>query len=356
MPVKIDPSKERLTEALARLETRDEMIVELNTALTETQEQLESALKDIDFHHHEKERLLSESSFQGESYESVGQQVRAMQAERTELLRQLDSARGQTGLANEAVNRVQALLNDERKANATLRKRQELASLQEQVRVANENIETQERRNDGLERNIQSLQGTIAALKEKIASVQAEVQAAAAATDAERQVQEALRDEVRIWENKYRAEVLASVAAAEKKSEPLADQDYFRPPGSRIQSDDENGNATSSPMASPPTMTASPRTPGTPSGFRTIHGQHRADGSMGGYRGRNASQAGQLDRQYSENLYESSVHDGRNGERSLSAQTSRSDGPSMTGSDEAKPDGPWLNRPKNGERERVQYR
>lgn len=314
-------------------------------------------MKDIDFYHHEKKRLLSESSFQGETYVSAGQQVRAMQAERAELLRQLDAAKGQTGLANEAVNRVQALLNDERKTNALLRKRQELASLQEEVKNAHESIETEKQKNEGLQHNIQSLQDTIAALKKKITSVRGEVQAAVEATHSERQKQEALKDEVRTWENKFRAEVLASAAAAQKNAELIAEQDYFRPPGSRLQSDRDGSPG---PVTSPPAQATSPipqtRSPGTPSGFRTIHGQHRPDGSMGGYRGRNASQGGHMERQLSENLYESSVQNGPTGERTLSAQTSRSDGPSLNGSDDARNGGGLPNSSKDGQRERVQYR
>jgi chromosome segregation ATPase len=176
--VKIDPSKERLGEALTGLSMREETIEELTTALTETQGQLESANKDIDFYQHEKKRLMSASSFQGESYVSAGQQVRAIQNERAELLRQLDAARGQTGLANESVDRVQALLNSERQANATLRKRQELASLQDELMVAHETIDIEQQKNKGLRHDIRSLQDTIVTLKDDIIDAQADVQAA----------------------------------------------------------------------------------------------------------------------------------------------------------------------------------
>lgn len=102
----IDPSKKRLKETLTQLRMRDHTIDELKTELTESHEQLESLNKDIEFYQHERKRLMSASSFQGETYESTGQQVRAMQTERAELLRQLDAARGQSGLVNEAVDRI----------------------------------------------------------------------------------------------------------------------------------------------------------------------------------------------------------------------------------------------------------
>ena len=65
--VKIDPSKERLKEALAQLRSREQTIGELKADLIESQEQLESANKDINFYQHEKKRLMSASSFHGEA-------------------------------------------------------------------------------------------------------------------------------------------------------------------------------------------------------------------------------------------------------------------------------------------------
>jgi uncharacterized coiled-coil protein SlyX len=142
----------------------EKTIEELTATLTESQEQLESAKRDIDFHQHEKKRLMSASTFQGESYISAGQQVRAMQNERAELLKDLDAARGQTGLANESVDRVQALLDTERQANALLRKRQELDYLHNKLKAAHHNNDLEKQKVTELEHEICSLQDTIVIL------------------------------------------------------------------------------------------------------------------------------------------------------------------------------------------------
>ena len=295
-----------------------------------------------------------------------------MQNERAELLKQLDAARGQTGLANEAVERVQSLLNNERKANATLRTRQELARLQDELKAAHDAVELEQRKNTGLQHDMHSLQNTINALRDEVQSVQAEVQAALTTADAERQKQDSLKDEIKVLEDKYRAEVLASVQAVAERNathqhsnsqspyndlDASAGKDYFRPPTGRAQSDREQG-ITSSPLGSPSMPDVSAKStrsatasPGFENGFMTIHGRHRPDGALGGYRTDRTAQ-----RKYSENLYESSVHNGRTGMRTLSAQTSRSEEQSATGSEEAQSGQGWQTpvKKRNGD-ERVQW-
>lgn len=146
---------------MTKLQERDSIIEELSNTLAEVQDQLESAYKDIELHKHEKKRLLDARDFQGETWESVTQQIRAMQSERVELLKQLDASKGQTGLANESIDKVQALLNHERQANAALRKRQELKSLQEEIQIAHEAIEAEKQRGAGLENDKRLLQDKI---------------------------------------------------------------------------------------------------------------------------------------------------------------------------------------------------
>jgi cob(I)alamin adenosyltransferase len=338
----------------------EKTIEELTATLTESQEQLESAKRDIDFHQHEKKRLMSASTFQGESYISAGQQVRAMQNERAELLKDLDAARGQTGLANESVDRVQALLDTERQANALLRKRQELDYLHNKLKAAHHNNDLEKQKVTELEHEICSLQDTIVTLKDDIVCAQADAQAAVQVSQIERQTQDLLRDEIKTLEDKYRAEVLASVQATAERIatqqrpgsqtpqndlDSSAGKDYFRPPTGRAQSGDDHGITTASPVASPGqfnglaksprSQAASPdpqaKSPGSESGFRTIHGRHRPDGSLGGYRVDRVAQ-----RKHSENLYESSILHERSEERSLRTQTSHSDAPSVTNSEEAR--------------------
>ena len=62
-----------MNRALAKLEEHDETVEGLNAMTVENNEQLEILNKDIDSRELEKKMLLSISSFQGESYESIGQ-------------------------------------------------------------------------------------------------------------------------------------------------------------------------------------------------------------------------------------------------------------------------------------------
>lgn len=296
---------------------------------------------------------MSASSFHGEAYESTGQQVRAMQTERAELLKQLDAARGQTGLANEAVDRIQTLLNDERNTNASLRRKQELTILQDDIQHAQDSIVAEKQKSLGLQHEVRLLQNTILALKNEVAAVQADEQAAVAAAVSERHKQDALKDDVKVLENKLRAEVLLSVQATAERNahqpnsppsridlNPNAGKDRTRIPAGRVQSDRDSGPAVGAAARFPRSQTSSPtpqaKGPGTETGFRTIHGQHRPDGSLGGYRPDRAVQ-----RTPSDNLYESSVQNRQSGEPTLSPQTSRSDGHSVTSSEEAQTGQGW---------------
>lgn len=353
---------------LTQLRSREQTIDELKADLIESQEQLESANKDIDFYQHEKKRLMSASSFHGETYESTGQQVKAMQTERAELLKQLDAARGQTGLANEAVDRIQALLNNERKTNASLRQKQELTTLQDEIKHTQDSIAAERQKSLGLQLEIRVLQETIFALKNEVAAVQADEQAAVAAAVTEQHKQDALKEDIKVLENKLRAEVLSSVQAtaernahqpnsppSRKELNPIARKDYPRLPAGRAQGDRDHGSAVGGAARFPRSQTTSPtpqaKSLGTETGFRTIHGQHRPDGSLGGYRLDRA-----LQRTPSDNLYESSVRNGQSGERTLSPQTSRSDGQSVTSSDEAQPGQEWGTPPKRkNETERTHW-
>ena len=241
--VKIDPSKERLTEALALLEDYEMTIENLNNELTETQEHLESAIKDIDWHKHEMQRLQENNSFQGETYESAGHRVKAMENERIELLKQLEAARGQAGLANGSVEKLQAMLNHEKQANAALRKRQELNSLQDQVQAAHETVETEKLKNSELHGEIRSLRDEMVEMSTEMASAREAVKAEAEHADAEKQKQEALKDELRVLEAKYRDAVLASLKAeedrnAERQASPQTPLTchHRTPPGSAARS------------------------------------------------------------------------------------------------------------------------
>jgi septal ring factor EnvC (AmiA/AmiB activator) len=321
--VKIDPSKERLTEALALLDDYEKTIENLNNELAETQGHLESAMKDIDWHDHEKKRLLDNSSFQGETFESAGHLVKAMESERIELLKQLEAARGQAGLANGSVERLQAMLNHEKQASAALRKRQELSSLQDQVQAAHETTETERQINSELRLEIRSLRDEMAEMSTESAAARAAVKAEEQLFNAERQKNEALKDELQTLEAKYRDAVLAHMKAEEDRnaaqrstSPQMAHSspdgyDTSHPRFSGTQSDTAADRPFPNLAGTSPGLQSAheERSAAGPSGFRTIHGTHRPDGTLGGWRkGRKAS-GGFLPVKQHNDLYGSSIEE-----------------------------------------------
>jgi hypothetical protein len=354
--VKIDPSKERLTEALALLEDYEMTIENLNNELTETQEHLESAIKDIDWHKHEMQRLQENNSFQGETYESAGHRVKAMENERIELLKQLEAARGQAGLANGSVEKLQAMLNHEKQANAALRKRQELNSLQDQVQAAHETVETEKLKNSELHGEIRSLRDEMVEMSTEMASAREAVKAEAEHADAEKQKQEALKDELRVLEAKYRDAVLASLKAEEDRDTARQPSPQTPQPGhensyensehrpsryARTQSDTGADRSYTGPAGTSPGLQSDNfgrshderASPGS-SGFRTIHGTHRPDGSLGGWRKGRAS--GGLPQVKHNSLYDSLIKEEPAMQRPLNPQGSLySDATSATSSNDA---------------------
>ncbi|KAK5691254.1 hypothetical protein LTR17_025749 [Elasticomyces elasticus] len=388
--VKIDPSKERLVAALATLEQRDRMIAELNAVLAETNELLEIAHKDIAQTQGEKQELLSKGALRGETYESFSQQIKAMQIERAEILKQLDTARGENELTNDTVTRIQSLLDDERKTNALLRKRQGWSALQEEKRVAVEKAEEARKaalemyeiemqRKEDLHNEIKVLQATIEDMKTGMASVQTAAGVALEASESEKKGKEALQAELELLRTSAREteEILASVqaAAAKTRNEPTTQQsDYFRhepasagnEPGNyglgtaespvespRLASPNADGMSPRSPPTSP---WPNARSPGSEGGFRTIHGMHRPDGALGGYRTDRGSRRGT--RQGSDGLFNVSNTNGSGGAQASSKDSLHSEGRSTTGSAEAvNGEEPGLNGSKDatGTTRRVMY-
>ncbi|KAH9826336.1 Ankyrin repeat domain-containing protein 17 [Teratosphaeria destructans] len=99
-----------------------------------------------EYHELEKKRIVSMNSLRGETYESIGQQMKAIQNERIEVLKQLDAYRGQADLANDTISRLQGLLDEERATNAALRRRQGFVALQEEKKAAVETLELEQQR------------------------------------------------------------------------------------------------------------------------------------------------------------------------------------------------------------------
>ena len=99
--VRIDPSKERLVQALLVITGRNDDTQRLAGMLTDSKEQMEAMHKTGSLKNLEDQRLMSRALLQGETYGSMRQQVHAMRqqvhtmrAERVELTKQLEAARG----------------------------------------------------------------------------------------------------------------------------------------------------------------------------------------------------------------------------------------------------------------------
>ncbi|KAK1092022.1 hypothetical protein LTR48_005148, partial [Friedmanniomyces endolithicus] len=179
----IDAYRERVADALATLKERDRTNEGLEAMLAETQEQLQIANKDIEFRELEKARLKSFEAIQGQTYQSIGEQMKAIKAERAELLKQFDVSKGQNELLTDTVIHVQALLDEERQTNAALRKRQGYATLQDEMRAAVEaseqakrdtleTIQIEEHKRGELQHEIEALQNTVKAAHDQVASAE----------------------------------------------------------------------------------------------------------------------------------------------------------------------------------------
>ena len=367
-------AKQRLKDTLAELKQRDATIETLNAFLEEHKEQLELAKKDVDFHKLEQARLVSMSSLQGETYESVTQQMKVMQNERAEVIKQLDASRGQVKLGNDTIAKLQAHIETERQTNDALRKRQGYVTLQEEreaamgmveqeKKVAAEQSQLAQQKTEELESEIQVLRNEMYGLRGDLEAAKSNVGIAIDELNMERHAKQELQNEVRSLQSNAREmdETLATVQAAAARNRnvssprPAANgaepQDYFfdgavtadsgtgfhspggnpappcrkpvgSPPGSPpIASPSEFGSPPTSPrnQSVKPTLNGRNISWQAESGFRTIHGQHRADGSLGGYR-----KDRMMKRPTSDSLYSTSVKNGSGERQSLSTQSSYS--------------------------------
>lgn len=321
------------------MEEREKTIETLSASLSEANEQIEITNKDIEIHQLEKKRLLSVSSLQGETYDSVGQQMRAIQSERMEIQRQLETYRGQLDLANETITRVRVLLDEQRVVNNDLRKRQGLATLVKEKQAAIEMSESERQKRIEMQDEIEVLQNNLREMKGELASVQTAAGAAIELAEIEKRKREELQSEIEAREMD-RAPVSDEAPAAGNENgesevftppsgpDTPGAQGYFRQSSARGYSDlginGLTGGAVGSvgiPAVSSPSRLNSPRSPTTSanlnarsptspgwqaeSTFRTIHGQHRADGSLDGYR----SDRG-MRRLTSDSLYDVSIRNG----------------------------------------------
>ncbi|GIZ38925.1 hypothetical protein CKM354_000232400 [Cercospora kikuchii] len=364
----IETYREKINIDTGVAKQRDIDIETLEERLEEAREAMEIAKNDAELHRLEKTQLESMGALQGQTYDSIMQQSKVIQTERAELQKQYDASKGQLGLANETILRFKNLLEEERQKNADLRKRQGFVALQEERNnalemleqhktAASNQTEREKQMREQLTSEIALLRSEIQMLQSELSSVQTAVQTAVNNTEMAEQDKRSLQSEFEALQLHAQElkDTLATVQAAASKATPAptptleapklperptpaAVDDYFNaddtdaanPPAPDTSSDDAAASAPiplvsspvtangSSPGMSPGQQVASPRAPGT-SHFKTIHGTHRPDGSLGGYR-RDAS----LRRQTSDGVYASSIRNGLGGGiRTLSGSASR---------------------------------
>lgn len=298
---------------------------------------MDGAFRVRDIYKAENARLESVDSVKGRQFAAHSDQVKLMQTERIQLLQQIDSEKGQKELANQTMMDQKQMILDLHQQIADLRKRQGFLTLQEEKKAALETAEIERQNAERLQHELDEAQATSAERQISLDASHNDFQAAQAALadlmerlEAERlqkahleAANQALNDQSTAWKTRCEeaeatlSSTLESIqaAATRKAASPPApptdtrassdaavtkngSHDYFAPNGNS----NTNGHisdkqivdepATTSPR--PDSQTTSPRSPSShpwspslsPSegGFRTIHGQHRADGSLGGYR------------------------------------------------------------------------
>lgn len=316
-------------------------IESLEAFLAETKEQLEIANNNIDFHKLDNERLVSEDKHKGETYASTPQQIKAVQNERAELVKQLESSMTQSSVYSNMATKLQAQIEEEKATNAALRSQQAWVALQKErqdsaetveklKRDSSEAAELAEQEKKELCNFIEVLQNTLSGEEDERAILRAtlegEVKARAAETAAEKQKCDRLQVELTALREQLGAmeqalEWVGNVVrrnpgqdgqtASRNGFDSNSRQDYSasRTHSNRAGSDGEAGSDPET--APPPLPVRKPRSspagqkevasasqtsdgagsPGTTAGpFRTVHGVHRADGSLGGYKhGENAA-------------------------------------------------------------------
>ncbi|KAK5115752.1 hypothetical protein LTR62_000841 [Meristemomyces frigidus] len=344
---KIEDYRAGAIRSATDLQTRNLTIETLTARVAEANELLELAKKDVNFHKLEKERLLSESALQGETYDSIRDQLHLMQ-------RELGAVKGQASLAKDAAKNLRTLLDEERATNDGLRIRQCYTALQDERKAALEALEKHKQaakeqsemelqQRTELANHVQFLTERAKELDGVIEDLNKQLETAVNNAEVERLEKVQLEEYVKeVKATLQQTEgVLATVQAAASKTRtkpedprgttkdaevngghepppalPVRPQSHAAVVDATIGANagaDEHAaymtdnrpdryNSAFNVLRRSQTDThilggQSPRSPCEGS-FTTVHGQHRADGALGGYR-RNR----QYNRPASEDLY-----------------------------------------------------
>lgn len=312
-----------MEETLTQLHERDETIEGLQSQLSDAKDSLDDANRIRDFYKLENERLESIDSVKGAQFGSLSEQLRGMQIERSELQKQIDSEKGQKDMANRTMMEQKRIIIDLQQQIGDLRKRQGFLKLQEERKAALETAETERKNAERLQQELSEMKAAVDQLQRTVSSHE-ESSTAARETmrelmyriDVERLQNQDKDSEIQRLSEETSAlqaqcreaqETLASIqeAATRKTTSPVLDRpltaepdsangagDYFAPAANgpatgNGSSHDSSTSQANSPPALPPRRSGLPSPPAlSPSegGFRTIHGHHRPDGSLGGYR------------------------------------------------------------------------
>lgn len=291
---------------------------------------MEDANRVRDIYKAENVRLESVDAVKGAQFAANSEQVKLMQTERIQLLQQIESEKGQKELANQTMMDQKQMILDLHQQIADLRRRQGFLTLQEEKKAALDLAEAERQSAERLQQELNESQAIAAETQASLEASQHDLQAARGAAadlmqrlDTERLQKanleaavQAVQDqntalEARAEDAEARlASTLMSIqeAATRKAASPPAidartssdtaktngKHDYFDAKTNGQMSDkaivEEPGSFPSHPGSqaasprSPPYSPYSPILSPSEGGFRTIHGQHRPDGSLGGYR------------------------------------------------------------------------
>lgn len=256
------------------------MVVSLQNALADMKTDLQVAMKDIDLAQLDKDSLLEANLHQNEDFKSVGQRIRAMDEERIELRKQLETSERRTARLSTEVDGMRRLVADQRALVLDVKKRTGVADLESKITELQDAAEQLQTAMEALETEKTTAWATLKS--ERDASKAKEIHIDQLAAELERMKRELQAAE--------RNATPQANATSPPPTNGLGLQPYGSPgsPGSL-------GSQPYTPQMSPGlTARGSPALParpglGSPSSFRTVHGQHRPDGSFGGYRSDRAS-------------------------------------------------------------------
>lgn len=303
---------------LMQLLERDGLIEGLRSELSDAKDALEDANRDRDFYKVENERLETIDSAKGAQFGSQNEQMRLMQNERSELQKQIDSERGQKDMANRTMMDQKRLIMELQQQIIDIRNRQGFPALVEEKKAALEAAETERKNVEQLRqelsqknRYIQELLGNLSSSEEALDAARESMKELMQRVDVERLHSQDKDVEIQRLKGETNAlktqckeaqDTLTSIqeAATRKATSPVLGERLTAEPEAANGKGDysaaandtakENGASTSqvgSPTASSPLRSGRPFSPAlspSESGFRTIHGHHRPDGSLGGYR------------------------------------------------------------------------